>query len=94
MEPPPRWKLKSPAPVAPGPSFPRDGLLAAYTMSHALYRAIVKMSAEVDTDRVVFRNAFLSRVKMRLSTVLLIVPAHDRRHLFQARQVRQAMRDA
>jgi hypothetical protein len=93
MEPPPRLRMKSPSPVAPGPAFPRDGLLTAYTLSHALYRALVKASAEVDVNRVVSRNPFISAVKMRLSTVLLIVPAHDRRHLYQARQVRRELRN-
>jgi hypothetical protein len=41
---------------------------------------------------VVFPNRFIPAVKMRLATVLLIVPAHDRRHLYQARQVRKALR--
>jgi hypothetical protein len=93
MEPPARLRLKSPPQVAPGPAFPRDGLLAAYTMSHALYRSLVKASAGLDVNRVVFRNPFISAVKMRLATVLLIVPAHDRRHLYQARQVRRALRN-
>jgi len=93
MEPPPRLKLKAPSPATPPPSFPRDGLLTAYTLSHARYRAIVRDSAEVDINRVVFPNRFIPAVKMRLSTVLLIVPAHDRRHLYQARQVRKALRN-
>ena len=93
MEPPPRMKLKAPSPTTPGPSYPRDGLLAAYTMSHARYRAIVKASADVDIDRVVFPNRFIAAVKMRLSTVLMIIPAHDRRHLYQARQVRKTLRN-
>ena len=93
MEPPPRPRMKSPKPVMPGPSFPRDGLLTAYTMSHTVYRGLVKGAADVDINRVVFPNPFISAVKMRLSTVLLIVPAHDRRHLYQARQVRRALRN-
>jgi hypothetical protein len=93
MEPPARLRMKSPKAVTPGPAFPRDGLLTAYTMSHTVYRALVKGAADVDVNRVVFPNPFISAVKMRLSTVLLIVPAHDRRHLYQARQVRRALRN-
>ena len=91
MEPSPRIKLKSPTRMVPGPSFPYAGLLAAYIMSHATYRALVKASADVDINRVVFPNPFIAAVKMRLSTALLIIPAHDRRHLHQARQVRTAL---
>ena len=91
MEPPVRMRMKAPSQTTPGPSFPRDGLLTAYTMSHAVYRVIVKESAHVDINRVVFPNRFIGAVKMRLSTVLLIIPAHDRRHLHQAREVRRAL---
>ena len=66
-------RMKAPAQTTPGPSFPRDGLLTAYTMSHAVYRVIVKESAHVDINRVVFPNRFIGAVKMRLSTVLLII---------------------
>jgi DinB family protein len=93
MEPPARIKLKAPSPTTPGPSFPRDGLLTAYTLSHTRYRAIVRDSADVDINRVVFPNRFIGAVKMRLSTVLMIIPAHDRRHLYQAREVRKALRN-
>jgi hypothetical protein len=44
-------------------------------------------TAVVDANRVIAPNAILKRVTMRLSTVLLIIPAHDRRHLWQAANV-------
>src|SRR5689334_11166226 len=54
FEPPPRRKMKAPRKIRPGTTFPRDGLLAAYTMSHAVYRGLVKEAATVDVNRVIF----------------------------------------
>ena len=92
FEPPPRFKTKTIAVATPGPRFPRVGLVEKYKASHELYRHLVRTSAAVDVNRVVRRNPILSMVRMRLSTVLLIIPAHDRRHLWQAAGVKRALR--
>jgi hypothetical protein len=91
FEPPPRFKTRAIATATPGPRFPREGLLEQYVASHDLYRHLVRASAAVDVNRVVRRNPILSMIWMRLSTVLLIIPAHDRRHLWQAANVKRAL---
>lgn len=92
MEPPPRVKTKVRPQVVPATAIPRDALLPAYLASHLGYRELVEASADVDINRVILPNPFFNRVKMRLATVLLIVPAHDRRHLWQAKNVALALR--
>lgn len=92
FEPPPRRKMKAPKKIRPGATFPRDGLLAAYKMSHTGYRALVKDAATIDVNKVVFPNPFLPAIKMRLSTAFLLIPAHDRRHIYQAKNVTAALR--
>lgn len=94
MEPPYRMRGKAAAATVPPPRVPRAGLLEAYKASHDEYRALVQVSAAIDVNRVVGPNAILRSVKMRLSTVLLIVPAHDRRHLWQAENVKRALTGA
>lgn len=92
MEPPVRrMKAKAIAPVTPGPRLARDEVLHRYKASHDNYRHLVRAAASVDVNRIVRPNAIIKRVNMRLSTVLLIVPAHDRRHLWQARQVKSSL---
>jgi hypothetical protein len=56
------------------------------------FRHLVRSSAAVDVNRIIRPNPIVKKVKMRLSTVLLIVPAHDRRHLWQAANVKSAYR--
>ena len=86
MEPPVKMKAKAVAAVTPPSQLPLAGLLAAFNASHDEYRALVHASADLDVNRLVRPNAIVKAVRMRLSTVLLIIPAHDRRHLWQAAQ--------
>jgi hypothetical protein len=94
LEPPVRLKGNAIADVTPRARYAPDDILARYVASHRTYRELVRAAAEVDVNRVVRPNAIVRQVKMRLSTVLLIVPAHDRRHLWQAANVRRAVQGA
>lgn len=93
MEPPVKRKLKAPiAQVKPGPQISCEQAVDAFVASHGPYRELVALAAETNPDRVIVHNPFYKRVRMKLSTVLLIVPAHDRRHLWQARNVVETLR--
>jgi hypothetical protein len=94
LEPPVRMKAKAIAAVTPGAHFTRDAVRGRYQASHDGYRHLVRSAAAVDVNRIVRPNAIVKRVKMRLATVLLIIPAHDRRHLWQAANVKRAVRGA
>lgn len=89
LEPPPRQKTRTFKNLVPPSSIPVAQSLAGYLSSHEPYRRLVGLAAEVDANRVVAANPFIGLVRMRLSTALLVIPAHDRRHLWQARQVVQ-----
>jgi hypothetical protein len=92
LEPPVTRKLKVPLEsLAPPSRVARDRILNDLVAGHQPYRDLVHLGARLDTDRVRVRNPFFRRVRMRLSTVLLVIPAHDRRHLWQAGNVRKAM---
>ena len=93
MEPPYRMKGKAIPAATPAPRVARATLVADYKQSHETYRHLVRGSAAVDVNRIVRPNAILKQVKMRLATVLLIIPAHDRRHLWQAANVKALRRD-
>lgn len=88
LEPPYRMKSKAIPAATPASRVPRETLLPDYKQSHELYRQLVRAAAAVDVNRVVAPNAIVTQVRMRLATVLLIVPAHDRRHLWQAANVK------
>lgn len=94
QEPPPRFRVPAPArvrPQAPGagaPGYARESL-AAYRASHSAYFGLLEACAAVDVNRVTVPNAFVPGLRMRVATVLLVLPAHGRRHLWQAEQVSQ-----
>lgn len=92
LEPPYRMKSKAIPAATPAPRVPRDTLVQDYKQSHDVYRQLVRASAAVDVNRVVAPNAIIKQVRMRLATVLLIIPAHDRRHLWQAANVKALRR--
>jgi len=88
MEPPVKMRARAIAVVTPPPTtIPHAGLVDAYKTSHDRYRDLVRAAAGIDVNRIVRPNAIVPSVKMRLATVLLVIPAHDRRHLWQAARV-------
>lgn len=87
LEPPPRRKISTFENLVPPSSVPLADALEHYVASHGPYRRLVAVASARDPNRVVAANPFIGWVRMRLSTALLVVPAHDRRHLWQARQV-------
>lgn len=87
LEPPPRQRTRTFANLVPPSSLPLADALSAYLASHGEFRRLVEVAGRLDPNRVVAPNPFLSWVRMRLATALLVIPAHDRRHLWQARQV-------
>ena len=51
---------------------------------------LISDSADLDVNRATFKNPFLSVIKVRVGTALRLIAAHDRRHLWQADQVKKA----
>lgn len=90
LEPPPRGRLRANRVALPASSMPAATVLESYVRGHQGYRKLVQLANDVDVNRVTQWNPFIRFVRMRIATVLLVVPAHDRRHLWQARQVLHA----
>ena len=91
QEPPVRRRFSAPGRVKPATATrSREEILAAYHQAHAVVRRAISSAAGVDINRATFPNPFLKILRVRVSTALLVVAAHDRRHLWQAEQVRTA----
>jgi hypothetical protein len=91
LEPPPRYRLKAFQKIVPASHIPGRQALEAYIASHAGYREMLELAARCDVNRVKVPNPFVPVVRMSFATVLLAQPAHDRRHLWQARRVREGL---
>jgi len=91
MEPPVKMRIKARPVAQPAPTIARDQLVPLFKASHDAYRELVNASATTDINRVIVPNPFYPVIRMRVSTILLIVPAHDRRHLWQAENVKREL---
>jgi DinB superfamily len=96
IEPPPKWwsKLKAPRVIRPRPSPPLAGTAAAFLAGQAEARSFLVANADLDLAAIRFPNPFVAGIRFSLATGLHVIPAHERRHLLQARRVRQAMERA
>lgn len=92
LEPPAKTWLKSKAPrlIRPRPQPPFADAAAAFFASHEEARAFLQRFRDVDLARTRFPNPFITGVRFSLATGLNVIAAHERRHLWQAWNVRHA----
>ena len=93
MEPPvkPAFKGKAPKLIRPRPSPPLADALRRFLESQNLPRTFLRTYAGIDLAGVRFPNPFVRGVRFSLATGLHVIVAHQRRHLWQARRVREAL---
>ena len=91
MEPSAAPRLRAPKLIRPRPAPPLDDALAAFQLSQAEVRVFLRDNADLDLAGVRFVNPFIRAIRFSLATGLHVIPAHERRHLRQAWQVRNAL---
>ncbi|HEX4602379.1 MAG TPA: DinB family protein, partial [Candidatus Angelobacter sp.] len=92
LEPPPRRKMKSPKKALPTVKKVGAEVLRAFIAAHDQTRAMVRDAQQLDLNRIRFKNPFIGVLRFTVGSGLLIIGAHDRRHLWQARQVIKSMK--
>ena len=92
LEPPARPGLKSRAPnaIRPRESPPLDDAFRQFLTSKAEVRAFLDRFKGIDLAGVRFPNPFIRGVHFSLATGLHVIAAHERRHIWQAWNVRRA----
>jgi|SRR5882672_2392232 len=91
MDAPPRRKFSAPTQAIPFLYINGEDALKSFVDSHDEVRALVVESVNVDLNRIRFKNPFVRFLAFTVGAGFLIISAHDRRHLWQARQVRNAL---
>jgi len=94
LEPPVSRRLRAPKAIVPRPASDSGEVLTAFLHSHDDIRAAMDEAAGLDLNRIKFRNPLLPVLRVRVGTGLLIMAAHERRHLWQAGRVRKALQAA
>ena len=89
MEPPPRRKLRVPGVFAPLPDQPAASLLPEFCRLRQLLLAQVAEADGLDLAAVRTSSPAARYFTLTLGQCFAALAAHDRRHLWQARQVRE-----
>lgn len=90
LEPPVGMKTKNPRVSTPRTSPPLADSLAAFLKSQDSVREFIRANGDLDLAGIRFVNPFVRGVRFSLATGLHVITAHDRRHLWQAWNVRRA----
>lgn len=88
LEPPPKRKLPAPSKIVPAMRGNREELLEEFRRQHANLSELIRAHAGLDLGSIRFQNPFLPLLRFTVGTGLLVIPAHERRHLWQAEQLR------
>ncbi|HKE89110.1 MAG TPA: DinB family protein [Gemmatimonadales bacterium] len=91
MEPPVKWRMKTNRIFEPArETLRRDAVLAELTASRERILQRVRQSVGLDLKRAIVVSPVSRLIRVPLGAYLAFLAAHDRRHLWQARQVREA----
>ena len=90
MEPPVRNKLRNPKKITPGTDGDPQAALKDFWDSHSALRRVMASWEQLDFNQVRFKNPFVPVLRFTVGTGLMIINAHDRRHLWQAQRVKEA----
>jgi len=91
LEPPPRLKLKTTNQFQPQDIEPIGDILTTFANLQEQLKARIQKAANLAIDKVKITSPFNHRVKYNLFSAFQILVAHERRHLWQAEQVRTAI---
>ena len=87
MEPPPKFKVKNPAVFQPGPNRSRHEITAAFRAYQVQFVDRLRQARGLDLARVKVISPASKVLRLPLGAVFEVITAHERRHLWQARQV-------
>src|SRR5215467_7319475 len=92
LEPPARapFKTKAPRSIRPRNAPALRDAFDQFIESHHQMLFFLNSNADLDLAKIRFVNPFIRGVRFSLATGLHVIPAHERRHLWQAWRVRKA----
>ena len=88
MEPPPKRKLPAPRKIVPAVRKEKSELIEEWRRAQAEVDAVLREAAGIDLNETRFVNPLFSLIRFSVGTGFQVIAAHERRHLWQAQQVR------
>lgn len=89
MEPPPKRRYPAPKKVVPTEDHPVEEVLERYLSTKSSLLDLLRRSDGLDICKAKINSPLLKLLKFRIGAAFAFLAAHDRRHLWQAKQVRQ-----
>jgi hypothetical protein len=86
-------KLKAPKKIVPRELPPLADAVAAFIASQNDIREFLHTYADIDLAGVTFPNPFVTGLRFSLASGLNVLTAHERRHLWQAANVKKLLPD-
>lgn len=86
LEPPVRWRMPAPRSALPPADVDPGRVWGAYRTIHDRLADWIRATADLDLYRIRFPDPLAPLIPLRVSTGLLVLLAHGRRHLDQARR--------
>ncbi len=90
MEPPVRWRLRSPRVLQPIPLQDPEESRQRYRVAQNAFELRLERAAGLDLAHISLRLPTIRRARFALGTALALLLAHERRHLWQATVVRKS----
>jgi hypothetical protein len=96
LEPPAKrgFRIKAPPAIVPSRAATLAEAFADFASAQIEVRAFLQTNADLDLARITFANPFIGGVRFSLASGLNIITVHERRHLWQAQNVRRAQEEA
>ncbi len=89
MEPPPRRRFPAPKTVVPKADHDPEEVIAAFLANKGRFVELLRQAEDLDLARAKIRSPLAKCLKFRIAAVFAFTTAHNRRHLWQAQQVRR-----
>lgn len=87
-EPPPRLRFRTRAGIAPAPNRPRQEVMAALRAYQVQYVDRLRQANGLDLARATVKSPIAPWLRISLGSGFALMTAHERRHVWQAKQVR------
>ena len=95
VEPPVRRvRIKAPDNIIPAPQVHLANALQTFHGAQDQIRAFISENADLDLTRILFPNPFFRGLRFGLASALQIMASHERRHLWQAWNIRREAEQA
>jgi hypothetical protein len=93
LEPPPRWwsRRRAPRKIRPRTAPPLAPTFDELVASQRDVSSFLRAHADLDLAAIRFPNPLVRGIRLSLATGLHVIAAHERRHLWQAWNVRRAL---